>query len=87
MTPYLGVKIVKGRGKKSLPFSGVPGHMYKRLLPVKCYDNKMVKLTFNLIILPLIKSQVANQQEIFDAMPSPRFEPQTSSCPFFCTER
>ena len=26
-----------------------------RLLLVMCYDNKMVKLPFNLIILPLIK--------------------------------
>ena len=34
-----------------------------RLLLVKCYDNKIVKLTFNLIISPLIKPQVAKQQK------------------------
>ena len=30
------------------------------LLLVKCNDNKMVKLPFNLIIFPLIKPLVAN---------------------------
>ena len=34
-----------------------------RLLLVKCYDNKMVKLPFSLIILSEIKPQVANQQK------------------------
>ena len=34
-----------------------------RLLLVKCYNNKMVKFPFNLIISPLIKPQVANQQQ------------------------
>ena len=33
------------------------------LLLVKCFDNKMVKLPFNLIIFPLIKPQEANQQK------------------------
>ena len=30
---------------------------------VKCYDNKMVKLPYNFIILPFIKPEVANQQQ------------------------
>ena len=34
-----------------------------RLLLVKGYDKKMVKLPFNLIIFLLIKPQVANQQK------------------------
>ena len=32
------------------------------LLLVKCYDNKIDKLPFNLIIILLIKPQEANQQ-------------------------
>ena len=31
------------------------------LLLVKCYDNKMVKLSYNLIISPLIKPQIAKK--------------------------
>ena len=34
-----------------------------RLLLVKCYDNKMVKLPFDLIIHPLIKPWAANKQK------------------------
>ena len=34
-----------------------------RLLLVKCYDNKMVKLPLTLIILPSIKPLVVNQQQ------------------------
>ena len=33
------------------------------LLLVKCYDNKVVKLPFKLIISLLIKHSVANQQQ------------------------
>ena len=33
------------------------------LLLVKCCDNKMANLPFNLIFLPLIKPQVANKQQ------------------------
>ena len=33
------------------------------LFLVKCYDNKMAKSPYNLIIHPLIKPQVANQQQ------------------------
>ena len=29
---------------------------------VKCSDNKMVKLSFNLLILPLVKPQIANKK-------------------------
>ena len=33
------------------------------LLLVKCYDNKMVKLPYNLNIVHLFKPKVANQQQ------------------------
>ena len=32
------------------------------LLLVKCYDNKMVKSSYNYVVYPLIQPQVANQQ-------------------------
>ena len=34
-----------------------------RLLLVKCFDNKMVKSTYNSVILLLTQAQVANQQQ------------------------
>ena len=46
---YLAMKIGKGKGK-SLPFSGVHSFVCRafRMLLVKCYDNKMVKVILHL---------------------------------------
>ena len=50
-----------GRGA-SLVFRWIALQVFMLFL-VKCYDNKMVKLPYNLIILPLIEPQVANQKK------------------------
>ena len=40
-----------------------PGAVAMMLIWLKCYDNKMARSPFSLIILPLIRPQVANQQQ------------------------
>ena len=46
---------------ETMPFDMI--NKIARLLLVKWYDNKMVKLPFNCVIFPLTQPQVANKQE------------------------